>query len=98
MEWLLWLVAGVAGLSAAYVMTMNWIIVGTACFTKFRRTSSWVPLVGGVLGAISMLCIPIDGVAKWAWIPLIADWGTVPGLSYTAIWYLLGKHKTESKV
>ena len=51
-----------------------------------RRTSSWVPLVGGLSGAVSLSVVPVPGVGDWWWLPLLTDWGSIPGLGFTVLY------------
>ena len=42
------------------------------------------PMFGGVLAATGMALLPVDGIWKWAWIPLLLDWGGLP--MFVAVW------------
>lgn len=35
---------------------------------------------GGLLAAAGVAVLPIDGSWHWAWVPLLLDWGGIPGL------------------
>ena len=48
------------------------------------QASSVVPIFGGILAGVGIAILPVAGSWKWAWIPLLLDWGGV-GLLY-AIW------------
>ena len=48
-----------------------------------RRGRSWVPFVGGIAGCVAILCIPAHGTNAWAWVPLVLDWGSLPGTVYS---------------
>jgi hypothetical protein len=50
---------------------------------------SWIPFVGGIAGALGLLMLPIKGVSGYWWIPLLVDWGCVPGFTHTAIYYVV---------
>jgi len=43
-----------------------------------EESSSVVPIAGGVIASIGVAIIPLDGIWKWAWIPLMLDWGGLP--------------------
>ena len=61
------------------------------CFwlSHVRRvhSPSWTPLMGGVLMAIGVLLLPFRRLHPWAWVPLLLDWGSVPGLIETVAFY-----------
>jgi hypothetical protein len=38
--------------------------------------------VGGLFAAAGVALLPIDGVWKWAWVPLLIDWGGLPLLFF----------------
>ncbi|MBK7400032.1 MAG: hypothetical protein IPJ34_28215 [Myxococcales bacterium] len=46
---------------------------------------SFVPFLGGVAGALACVVAPVHGVARWAWLPLLVDFGCAPLLTWTAI-------------
>ena len=70
----------------------NWYICWHA-LVKQQRTSSWTPLVGGIMGVAGMEILPIRGVASFSWLPLILDWGCLPGLLYTAWYYIFRRDR-----
>ena len=39
---------------------------------------SVIPVLGGLLGAIALWIMPVDGTRPWFWIPLVLDWGFAP--------------------
>ena len=43
-----------------------------------RNSSSFAMIVGGVLGAVGILLLPIPGMHKWFWIPAVLDFGCLP--------------------
>jgi hypothetical protein len=43
---------------------------------------SAAPIVGGLFAAAGVALLPIDGVWKWAWVPLLIDWGGLPLLFF----------------
>ena len=53
-----------------------------------QETASWVPLVAGVAGLAGLLLLPVQGLAKWCWVPLVLDWGSIPGLGNTFVYYM----------
>ena len=57
------------------------------CFTG-RESRSMIPLLGGGIGALGSWLIPIHFLNEYWWIPLLLDWGCVPGLLYALTWWL----------
>lgn len=39
---------------------------------------SVVPFIGGIFAAVGIMSLPITESWKWAWIPLVIDWGGIP--------------------
>ncbi len=37
-------------------------------------------LFGGMIAAAGVARLPLPGASKWAWIPLVIDWGGLPML------------------
>ncbi len=85
MQLLLWALS-IAFLSLGLLISgYNGFIFFKALFTR-KEGPSWIPLLGGILTAVGMLCMPINGTAIWMWIPLFLDYGCIPGISYS-LWY-----------
>lgn len=53
-----------------------------------KHAPSWTPLLGGVLLATGLAVLPFDCPLWLVPIPLIVDPGCLPGLVWTAGWYL----------
>lgn len=68
----------------AYMAVVNWRICYANYFKRDGFTSV-IPLLGGALGAFSILLVPVDGSNDWFWVPLFLDWGTVPVFFVSAI-------------
>jgi hypothetical protein len=75
-EILRWLAGGGALALGGLISLGNWVTLIGIIVTKGR--SSFVPFIGGVLAAIGMLILPVADFWRWAWIPLFADFGTLP--------------------
>jgi hypothetical protein len=43
------------------------------------------PIFGGILAALGVALLPVTGIWKWAWIPLLIDWGGLP--MFVRAWY-----------
>jgi len=53
-----------------------------------RHTPSAVPLFVGLFGVAAAWVLPVPGLSCWWWLPLILDYGSVPLLVHTAIFWL----------
>jgi hypothetical protein len=88
---LLRIIIGVVLLAlGSFISVMNWGVVIQWLTTK--RHSSWVPVVGGAIASGGMAILPYASVNKLWWIPLVADWGCIPGISFSGFaiaWRLL---------
>jgi hypothetical protein len=47
--------------------------------------SSVAPIFGGIIAAVGIVILPVAGSWKWAWIPLVIDWGGLP--LFLVAWY-----------
>lgn len=46
-----------------------------------RPARSGIPLLGGALGCLALLVIPVAGLHFYWWAPWLVDWGSVPGFA-----------------
>lgn len=77
------------------------IIAGNAVIilrglTGRAKNESWVPILGGTLGVLALLIAPWPRLRDYWFIPLLIDWGCVPGLLHTAI-FLLGRQLSRPR-
>jgi hypothetical protein len=70
---------GIGATFIAYNAMIFWIEI-----VRRDHASSVVPIFGGILAGIGIAILPVVGSWKWAWIPLLFDWGGL-GMLY-AIW------------
>lgn len=56
-------------------------------------SGSWSPLLGGVLGAAAIALWPRHDIGSWWWVPLVIDFGSLPGLAWTAWWLLVRRER-----
>lgn len=59
-------------------------IAGSIWAARTGKNYSWVPFLGGVFAVVALLTLPIDGTARFWWIPLIVDI-TITGFLYAVI-------------
>jgi hypothetical protein len=57
-----------------------------SAFVRRRKSPSWIPIIGGLCGAISLAIVPLPGAKWWWWLPLILDWGSIPGILVSLIY------------
>jgi hypothetical protein len=81
-----WLVVVLFLLTCGIVIAANARIM--LRWIAYRERSSLTPVIGGVSGSIAFLLLPGGALAKWSWIPLIVDCGSLP-LILGALWLAL---------
>lgn len=86
--WPRWILGSVLAFPFLYLAVYHAMIVWQG-FIRKKRTPSWVPLFGGLFGVAAAFVLPVPGLSRWWWVPLFLDYGSVPGLTHTAIWWFL---------
>ena len=92
---MLWLriIAAVSFLAIfAYIAVSNWLIVIKSLVTK-QDQESWVPIVGGFSGVVGLFLLPVNMPESVRLLPMILDWGSLPGHIHSAIWHVWFKPK-----
>ena len=97
-----WSLGVLVALIAAFIILYNLrVLLFIQILPRYSRRrpkyESWVPLLGGLLGACAFFTLPIPSLKQWFWLPLVLDWGSIPGIAYTLIWYLFFKPKTAKQ-
>lgn len=69
---------GVGGVFIAYNARAFWLEV-----VLKEHAPSVLPIFGGIIAGIGIAILPVVGSWKWAWIPLLLDWGGL-GMLYSA--------------
>ena len=82
-----WILFAVFTLCSIWVMTLNWIVFYQRYILQKTNAPSWTPLFAGILGVVSIFLFPFD-MRMWWWVPLVIDWGSLPGLAFTCCWYI----------
>ncbi|HET6384299.1 MAG TPA: hypothetical protein VFJ58_12975 [Armatimonadota bacterium] len=94
--WVRWIEGSGLVLASLWIMSLNWAVVWTIHVAK-KRASSWIPLLGGSLGALGIALLPVPAVNRWWWTPFLLDWGSLPGIAENLIFhgrrYLKGKFR-----
>ena len=88
MLWLHWITGIVLLTISGWLIYLNSTVFWKR-YVKREHTSSWIPMLGGGLGAIALAVLPIANVNKWWWLPLLVDWGSLPGIIYTIVWHTM---------
>jgi hypothetical protein len=78
--------AGVLLALGLWLAVLNWRVFWHG-HVRGEKTASWIPLLAGLLGSLGLLALPVVN-ARWWWIPFCLDWGSAPGLLYSAAWHL----------
>jgi hypothetical protein len=77
-----WLISLVLLALFFWLAGMNAVVFWQSMVLR-KKTSSWIPLLGGVFGALALLSMPMQGVRWYWWLPLILDWGSLPGILFS---------------
>ena len=64
----------------------NWFTVVNYLINK--KHSSWIPLIGGIAGSASLLVYQNPNLHIYWWIPLVIDWGCLPGLFFSLLYFI----------
>ena len=83
-----WTFGIVIGLISLWAIADNWWCVICGFRSKKTRSRPIIPLVGGIIGAATLLLIPIPGLSNWWWVPLLIDVGSIPGMGIELYLYL----------
>ena len=81
-----WIIAGLLGAVFTYLAVGNLYLVLKPLFG--RKPESWIPLIGGVSGTLACLIAPSIEIRAWWWLPLLLDFGTLPGSVWTGVYLL----------
>jgi len=92
MNSILWIVAVLFFALFTWLASMNASVFWNG-FVRRRKSPSWIPMIGGLCGTIALTIVPVPGAKWWWWLPLILDWGSVPGIFVSLIYALARSHR-----
>jgi len=101
-----WIIPIILGAFGLWITIMNWWIFfsGLKWWISWdgsepRKSTTWGPLIGGGALALAILACPVEQWKRFWWIPLVADWGCLPGISFSLVYIawlsLTGKIKRK---
>jgi hypothetical protein len=80
-----WIVSLVLLGSWILVVSLNlWITFG-GLLRKREKFHSLIPFVGGLIGMVGVLFLPVSGVRHFWWVPLLLDLGCGPMLAAVVV-------------
>ena len=85
---LCWAISSLFLACGAWIIALNWSTVWIGLVGR-QRAPSWIPLLGGVFGAIGLAILPLPGAHRLCWVPLLVDWGSIPGIGLTILFHLV---------
>lgn len=77
MKTTLWIIGVILLVFSGYMIVMNWAVFVNNHVIKKKWTSA-IPFVGGIAGTLGLICIPVSGLWRFCWLPILIDWGSVP--------------------
>lgn len=91
-------VAILIGVFGMLIIMSNAVIVYRRI--RYKSNESWVPMIGGLLLFIALCLIPEPVPVYVKILPFIIDWGCIPGMMHTFIFwkFVYPKWKREGKV
>lgn len=77
-----WVVGSALLLVSCWLCALN-ASVFWKLFVRKENAPSWIPLLGGMLGAFGLGVIPLELAHRLCFLPLLLDYGCLPGLLHT---------------
>lgn len=81
-----WFIGGFLLIVFFWLASLNAIVFWKRHVLK-HASSSWIPLLAGIAGVVSLCVIPVPQLVHWWFMPLLLDWGSAPGLLYTILFH-----------
>ncbi len=96
MIWIRWIIGSILIILSLGLIGLNSVVFWKR-YIKREHTSSWIPLIGGVFGSLAFAILPLIPLHKWWWLPLILDWGSLPGIVVAILWniWYVAKHRSK---
>ena len=63
------LAVSISAIVANYSISIRWYL--------FKKRASLIPFIGGILGTVGIVCLPVVSIRRFWWIPLVADPGCI---------------------
>ncbi|HJY30413.1 MAG TPA: hypothetical protein VJ306_20440 [Pyrinomonadaceae bacterium] len=82
-----WILSIVFGSVFLWIGSLNTVIFWKGVILR-QKTPSAMPLLAGFCGTVALLIVPLTGVRRWWWIPLLLDWGSLPGILVGVVYHL----------
>jgi len=78
-----------------YVTVSNAVVLAGSKFLRPMGSQiSPIPLLGGLISGVGLCLIPLKGVSRWFWVPLIAEVAAIPILASVIAYYALRRRDT----
>jgi hypothetical protein len=71
-----------------WLSLLNWSVAWRTLVRR-QHAPSWIPLLGGSLGALGLVVSPLPEMARVWWLPLLLDWGCAPGLLHAGLYHIV---------
>jgi hypothetical protein len=88
-----WIAFSLLALFFVVMFVANWAI--RINNIRGKKSVSYIPFLGGLSGAGALLVMPLEGAWHYCRVPLVVEWGTVPGLVHVLIYHLFLKNKKK---
>lgn len=75
-------------ISLTFLFFGGWITIANWVIPMRTKGGSLIPVIGGVLVAVTFVLVPVNIIHSIWWVPLFADLGCVPLLMLTAGYWL----------
>ena len=88
----------ILGALGIYLIVINAVIIYRQI--RYKSSESWIPLLGGLFLFMALNFIPNRLPWYVKLMPFIIDWGCIPGLVHTAIYWIfvVPKKKREGEI
>ena len=81
-----WLAGSLVLALSLYICALNIVILRARYRHEYH---SFIPLLGSLFGIVGILILPLHGMYRWIWLPLIADLWSL--LCFATVGYMIVK-------